>query len=119
MKKVFLLSVLIFTFLILPGCGNQENSNGTISQQEVNQNEQIENNTSDYSDEAEQKDKAALDKALSGDLNISDCNNISDINMKNFCIKDIITTQAIQNNDMTKCDSLSIDEDREYCRNKF
>jgi len=118
MKKTLLVLFVILLGSLFVGCNGEatNENNNVVPAQTVNEEMNSEDNNEDIV--LQQKDTKLLQEAVSGDLDLSKCDGITDENLKNFCVKDIITTIAINKNDVSKCDQLKIQEDREYCRNK-
>ena len=89
---------------------------------EVNKNINIEFQDLLNADESPSYDDAddlsKLDEAVSGDNDLKKCDSIEDKVLKAFCIKDIITTIAMENNDVSKCNELTGEEDKQYCLDK-
>ncbi|MBN1494840.1 hypothetical protein JW911_03855, partial [Candidatus Peregrinibacteria bacterium] len=106
---------IVLSALLLPACSSEpqkadidELQNQKIDVQQLNEN----------NPESGVKDIELLEKAVSGDLDSTKCEEIIDENLKNFCVKDIITTIAMNENNISKCNEIEITEDREYCINK-
>ena len=114
MKKFALFTALVLSLTMLSGCYGEEVGNVNDVAQTVPENtvqdQQVEENGS--------MDAQLLEEAVSGDLDLSKCDEITREDFRNFCIKDIITTMAVNELDVSFCDQLKIQEDVESCKIK-
>lgn len=126
MKKTVLLISILMGLIILTGCGNNgdQSAEQEVTPQTSQQNEtQAEETDQDVTIEQQillqQEQEALFKDAISGDLDLSKCDKLTNENRKNICIKDIVTIIAINNEDPSICDKLTNEEDKEYCVTKI
>lgn len=120
MKKFGLILIVLLAISLLSGCGEQEVVSEDQQPAVTEGNIDVEsllnvNENPTYDDSA---DLMKLDEAVAGELDLGKCNSIEDEVLKAFCIKDIITTMAMNNDDASKCLELTTDEDKQYCLDK-
>lgn len=128
-KKITLLLLLSLT-LVITGCKSEDNAtqeNTTPTETSAEQTQQ----TPDQIDEEIQRleaEEQAREKQLQDDLEIlsevandetpkaSQCNDISDANLKSSCLDDIYYDEARDNNSVASCDKIQSEVSKEECK---
>ncbi len=126
MKKTLVFLGLLILVVAFSGCvqetatDTQPDTTQTVDQQVTDETtpEVTPSDESTGSDVVSEEEQNKLNEALDKEPNLANCDSITDSNLKEVCVRNVVTDLAILNNDPTQCDRLSSDDDIGRCKEK-